>query len=149
MRVPGFGAPKRVMVDPVTGQAVPADTVATAPAGTYVTDGVTRAEADREKQLAYERGLREGVRTRRNNPVLTLIVVLLALLGLVTAMLAIVSGGFSEGGARLDGLFGQAADEAREVGTAAQDAAGETAQDAGAALQSTGEKVERDAEAAR
>jgi hypothetical protein len=100
------------------------------------------AEYEREKQAAYQRGLKDGVRTKRNNPVLTIIVLLLALLGIAVGALAIREGSFSGAGAVLDRTASIAAVEARDTG-------GEVAQDTGAALQSTGAAVERDAEAAR
>jgi hypothetical protein len=156
-------------VDPLTG-ASRVSTVGAAPGATVVHDGrpaihdtttlqggvhrdrdhvrhereLERSAVDLEKERndAYQRGLRDGVRAKRNNPVLTILVLLLALLGIAVGVLAIVNGSFREAGGVLDRSAGIAAVEARDAG-------GELAQDAGSALQREGAEAERAAEAAR
>lgn len=164
MRFPGFR-------DRTTHPTVPGGSVVTPAAGTgavihdttYVQDrGAERAarhdvvddrhdaanahrlaaEADKRAKAEYQRGLRDGVRAKRNSPVLTILVLLLALLGIAVGVLAIVNGSFREAGAVLDRSAGIAAVEARDAG-------GELAQDAGSTLQAVGADAERDAEAAR
>ena len=99
-------------------------------------------DVERAEKAAYQRGLRDGVRAKRNNPILTILVLILAIFGVVVGVFAIMEGSFQGGGARVDRTLGVAAVEARDSG-------GELAQDAGQALQTAGAEVERDAEAAR
>jgi hypothetical protein len=99
-------------------------------------------EAEKRAKAEYQRGLRDGVRAKRNNPILTILVLLLALLGIAIGVLAIREGSFAGAGQVLDRSAGVAAVEARDTG-------GELAQDAGQTLQSAGAAAERDAEAAR
>lgn len=146
--------------DPVTGEPVRTTTVhdgghplnalagrhdaaATAAAG----GALTARELQREIDAAYQRGRDDQRRAQRSNPLLTILVVLLAVLGGAVIFLAIQNRGFSGAGAVLDRSASQAADEVREGTVQARDAAGETAQDAGAAIQGAGASVEREAEA--
>lgn len=164
MRIPGF--PDRTdttTVTPLTATtAAPATVHSTAALGgaahplnqtiheTHVVHDRDRAgdrdrlahEVDKAEKAGYQRGLRDGVRARRNNPILMILVLLLAVFGVAVGVLAALEGSFAGGGARVDRGLGVAAVEARDTG-------GELAQDAGAALQREGAAVERSAEAAR
>ncbi len=170
MRIPGFGDRDRdrttthTTVDPVTGDRVrhvdtvhthehPAFAGPTVGRATPVTDGhtggITAKELQRETHDAYERGRKDERKARQNHPILTILVVLLAILGITLGFLALRERSFEGAGRVFDRWVGLAAVEAQQVGRTAQDAAGEAAQDAGTAIQSTGETVERDAEANR
>ena len=167
MRIPGFGDRKetatRTTTEPLAGDRVrhvetvhatherPAFAGTTQPAGaTVVHDtGVSARDLQRETHEAYERGRKDERKARQNHPILTIVVVLFALLGIVLAVLAIRERSFEGAGRVFDGWMGRTAVEAQQVGRTAQDAAGEAAQDAGTALQTTGQTVERDAEANR
>ena len=172
MKIPGFGdrtTHETTTVDPVTGDTVirTGDTVRTTPTGdvvrtttvhdtghvrgaTAATDGaLTAKELQREVRDAYERGKRDQRKAQKNHPLLTLLIVLLAVLGVAVGVLALREGSFSGAGQVLDRGTSTARVEAREAALDAKDAAGEATQDAGAALQSTGADVEADAEAAK
>jgi hypothetical protein len=173
MKLPGFRDRSTTTVDPVTGDATvrAADGTRTttvhdtgghplnAATGTHGSShptstaapagAVTAKELQRELHDAYERGKRDQRAASKNNPILTILVVLLAILGVTLAVLAAMNGSFREGGARFDRMLGGLGGEAREVGVQAQDAAGEAAQDAGAALQERGAEAEAAAEGRR
>lgn len=110
---------------------------------------ITARELQRETHDAYERGRKDERKARQNHPILTILVVLLAILGLTLGFLALRERSFEGAGRVFDRWVGFAAVEAQQTGRVAQDAAGEAAQDAGAAVQATGATVERDAEANR
>ncbi len=69
-----------------------------------------REATDRARREAYERGVREGRRSKKGHPLLTLIVVALAVLGLVFVGLWIRSGSPTAAGAQI----GTAADVAQD-----------------------------------
>ena len=172
MRIPGFTDRSRTTttrVDPLGGDTVrthetirPAATTvhhegvvrhetvrdhgdAHAPTGAYAA-GITLQDLQRETHDAYKRGRRDERADRVGHPILTILVVLLAILGLALGVLALRERSFQGAGRVFDGWVGFAAEDAREVGRQAQDVAGEAAQDTGAALQSAGESAERTAE---
>jgi hypothetical protein len=163
MKIPGRHDQTTTTTDPLTGERLHGtDTVrpatihdtatlsqthsaaAAAPAG-----AITAKELQKEIHDAYERGKRDQRKAQKSHPLLTILIVLLAILGVAVGVLALREGSFSGAGEVLDRGTATAADEAREAAVEAQDAAGEATQDAGAALQSTGQNVERDAEAAQ
>lgn len=78
-------------------------------------------------------------RRRRGNPFISLVVTLLALFGVLTAVLGIKEKSLAEGGAMMDGWISAAADkvrgEAPRVADQAGDAAGKAAAKAGDAAQ--------------
>ena len=168
MKIPGRHDQSTTTTDPLTGErlhgtdTVRTDTVRPATVHDTATlsqthstaagvpaGAITAKELQKEIHDAYERGKRDQRKAQKNNPLLTILVVLLAVLGVAVGVLALREGSFSDAGKVLDRGTATAADEAREAAVQAQDAAGEATQDAGAALQATGENVERDAEAAQ
>ena len=155
MKIPGFRerTTTTTAYDPTGGDTVRAtDTTRS----TVVQDGVRPAvaadgvvsakELQRELHTAYERGKRDQRAASKGNPILTLVVVLFALLGVAFAVLAAANGSFREAGETFDGYMAGLRGEAAEAKLEVQDAAGETAQDVGAAIQDRGAEVERAAE---
>lgn len=168
MKVPGFGdrTTTNTTTDPLTGETliragdathttrvheetvpISSSTTVRETASAPVGGALTAKELQREVNDAYERGKRDQRKAQKNHPLLTLLIVLLAVLGVAVGVLALQQGSFSGAGRVLDRGTATAAEEAREAAVDAKDAAGEATQDAGAAIQSTGEAVERDAEA--
>ena len=99
--------------------------------------GVTREI----RKDAYERGRADERSRHKRNPLLTILIALLAVFGLIVLGLFIYNGGsFTETGRDLDTATSRAADETRE-------ATREVADDAGEGLQDVGRSVEQEGEA--
>jgi hypothetical protein len=88
-------------------------------------------------------------RSRRRgggNPIIGLIVTLLALFGALTAVLAIKEQSVAEGGVIVDRWLGAAWDGAKKLAGQAPEAAEEAAQEAGEAAEKTGDALEAGAD---
>ena len=95
-------------------------------------DVVQRREQDEQRlrdadRDAYERGRRDGRRSHRSHPILTLVVLALAALGLVFIGLWARSGSPSQAGAQIGTAAVVAADRTRDAATVAADRTQETA----------------------
>ena len=123
MRGPGAHDP----VDPVTGERV---------AVHPTVDPRTLEDVRRD---AYERGVADERARHKRNPLLSILIALVALLGIAVIALAIWRGSFSEAGRTLDQTTQDAAAGARTLGAEAADETGEAMQDAGAAVERRGE----------
>jgi hypothetical protein len=119
--------PTRPVVDPVTGQTVAAA-------------GVDGRTAEQIRQDAYRAGVADERARHRRNPLLTILIALLAVLGLVLVVLYFVNNrSFSGAGRTLDEAAGVAGEQVEAGAREAADEAGEGLQDAGRAIEQRGE----------
>lgn len=88
-----------------------------------------REASERSRREAYERGVREGRHSKKGHPILTLVVIALAALGLVFLGLWIRSGSPSQAGAQIGTAAVVAGDRAGEAARTAGDVVQEEVQE--------------------
>lgn len=159
MRVPGFGADKRpTTVETATGAEIPVTPASPAPEVVHTTaapDAAAayeqgRADARRADALAAEQA-REAAANRpvvaaprrRGSPLLTLILVILALIGAAVIYLSLTRGSVQQGGAVVDNKLSTVAAPVRDAAAAARDKTGQAIENAGQALKNSGEKIKQ------
>jgi hypothetical protein len=126
MRVPGTHDHDHV--DPVTGHR------------TTAASGLDSKALEDVRRDAYQRGVAEERAKHKRNPLISILIALVAVLGIAVIALAVWKGSFSEAGRTLDATAGQAADQARVAGREVADEGGEALQDAGRNLEVRGEQ---------
>ena len=115
-------------IDPVTGQPV-----------TAAADSRTLEEVRRD---AYQRGVADERARHKRNPLFSVLIALVAILGIAVIALAVWKGSFSEAGRTLDRTTQEAAEQAREAGAEVADESGEALQDAGRTVEQRGESAQ-------
>ncbi len=96
---------------------------------------------------AYDLGRAEERKRHHSSPMLTLLLVLVALVGAVTLYYAFRGGSFMNGGAAIDTRISQVSSDAVPAIQNAAAKAGAVAQTAGEKLQSQGQAIKQDAAA--
>ena len=125
MRGPEPHEPHRPVADPLTTPGPAA---------------IDTRTAEQIRQDAYRAGVADERARHKRNPLLTILIALLAVLGLVLVVLYFVNGrSFSGAGQRLDEAASTAGDEVEAASREAADEAGEGLQDAGRAIEQRGE----------
>lgn len=92
---------------------------------------------------------RNGKRRHGGNPLIGLLVTLLALFGALTAVLAVKERSVAEGGAMIDGWIATGWSKAKEATGQADEVAAGAALEAGAAAEKTGDALQAGAETTR
>ena len=159
MRIPGFGAP-RPIVPPTESSSLPLERRPGESVDAYeerraayarerLAAGATfpdqrRADADhRRDQPRVETRDRVEKRPRRHRgfPLISLLIVLVAAIGIVWLVLAAREGSFAAGGAVVDQKVSQVTAPARAAASQAVDRTGAAVQNAGQALENQGERI--------
>lgn len=163
MRIPGFGA-SRPIVPPTDSSTAPLER---RPGESLEAFEERRAAYQRERlasgatvsdqRRAYAEGRRDQHRAetrdrverrprrRRGFPVISLLVVLVAAIGIVWLVLAAREGSFAAGGAVVDQKVAQVTEPARVAASQAVDRTGAAVQNAGQALENQGERIRENA----
>ena len=144
MRGPDLHGNSHTTVDPVTGHThtTHASGAHTTTATTPVTPvaGVDSRVAEEIRRDAYRAGVADEKARHKRNPLVTILIALLAVLGLVIIVLYFVNGrSFSGAGQRLDAAASSAQDDVAAAGREVVDETGEGLQDAGRVIEQQGE----------
>ena len=118
----------------------------TNPDGTHATHvttpgGVDARTAEQIRQDAYRAGVADERARHKRNPLLSILIALLAVLGIAVVALAIWRGSFTGAGRTLDSATQDVAEDAKQVGAEVVDEAGEGMQDAGRTIERRGENA--------
>ena len=106
----------------------------------HPTTGVDARTAEQIRKDAYKAGVADERARHKRNPLLTILIALLAVLGIVVVVLAITRGSFTGAGRTLDEATQDVAEDARQVGAEVVDETGEGLQDAGRTIEQRGEQ---------
>ncbi len=117
-------------IDPVTGERV------------HATSAVDTRALEDVRRDAYQRGVADERARHKRNPLFSLLIALVAILGIAVIVLAVWKGSFSEAGRTLDRTTQDAAEQARQAGAEVADESGEALQDAGRNVEGRGEAAQ-------
>ena len=109
---------------------------------THTPSAVDARVAEQIRKDAYKAGVADERARHKRNPLLTILIALLAVVGLAVVALAIWRGSFSEAGRDLDSATQDVAEDARGVGREVVDETGEGLQDAGRTIEQRGEQAQ-------
>jgi hypothetical protein len=111
--------------------------------------GVDARVAEQIRKDAYKAGVADEKARHKRNPLLTILIALLAVLGVAVVVLAVTRGSFTGAGRTLDAATQDVAEDAREVGREVADETGEGLQDAGRTIEERGEQAPAGTQPAR